>query len=126
MISTPMEQYLNKMSFSYTHGMLNTAKDLYVYRSFCIMSLSYAFLRPDATLGELASLVKEVFEPAREPDASLSMAIVHPDRSGRVIMREIGVVDATRPNREVEKKVLGSSGFQTGDFLDVAVERKHL
>ena len=82
--------------------------------------------RPDATLGEIADLVKEAYTPARQPDYALSMAIIHPDRSGHVIMRNVGFVDPTRPNQDVEKKVLGETGFQPGDLLDVSVEKQHM
>ncbi len=78
--------------------------------------------RPDATLRELVTLIKEVHEPARQPGCRLSLSFVFPDpRGGGYRMRDAGTVHSTRPGRDDDRSLL-SLRFQTGDFLDVAVQ----
>jgi len=74
----------------------------------------------DATLRELTELVKAVNEAARRRDSRLSFAFVYPDRRGRQVMREVGVVFSSRKGED-DVKTLEQLHFETGDFLDVAV-----
>lgn len=74
----------------------------------------------DATLRELTDLVKEVQPSARRPNARLNFAFVYPDRRGRNVMRPVGDVHSSRPG-PCDHKSLKVLGFQTGDFLDVAI-----
>ena len=78
--------------------------------------------RPDATLRELVTLIKEVNESARRPGCRFSLSFVFPDpRNGAYRMRDAGTVHSTRAGRDDERS-LRSLRFQTGDFLDVAVQ----
>lgn len=77
---------------------------------------------PDATLRELADIIKEEKPEWRKPRCELSFAIVYPDRQGTNVLKEVGRVR----NRDIrplatELKTLQSLRFQTGDYLDVAV-----
>ncbi|GAQ83399.1 histone deacetylase complex subunit SAP18 [Klebsormidium nitens] len=74
----------------------------------------------DANLRELTDLVKEVVPSARRRDARLSFAFVYPDRRGKNVLREVGRTLSLRQGEDDEKTLAGL-GFQTGDFLDVAV-----
>ena len=63
---------------------------------------------------------------ARKRTARLSFSFVYPDKRGRNVMKEIGRVLASdrQPEGESEGKSLAALGFQTGDFLDVAIHRQ--
>ncbi|EFN53580.1 hypothetical protein CHLNCDRAFT_136773 [Chlorella variabilis] len=74
----------------------------------------------DATLRELCDLVKEVQPAARRPMARLSFAFVYPDRRGKNVMRQVGLVHSTRLGED-DSKSLKQLNFQTGDFLSVAI-----
>lgn len=78
--------------------------------------------RPDATLRELVTLVKEVNEGARRPGCRLSLSFVYPDPrgTGAYCMRDAGTVHSTRTGRD-DERTLRTLRFQTGDFLDIAV-----
>lgn len=74
----------------------------------------------DATLGELTELVQEVNDDARKPRTRLSFAFIYPDRRGRNVMRQVGMVMVGRPSID-DDKTLAQLQFQTGDLLDVAL-----
>mmetsp|Transcript_35996 Transcript_35996/g.90920 ORF Transcript_35996/g.90920 Transcript_35996/m.90920 type:complete len:174 (-) Transcript_35996:252-773(-) len=74
----------------------------------------------DANLRELTDLIKEVNEAARARAARLSFAFVYPDRSGRNVMRQVGMVHSSRVSDD-DARTLKSLRFQTGDYLDVAI-----
>eukprot|EP00955_Chlamydomonas_euryale_P023123 243841-Chlamydomonas_euryale.AAC.1 len=74
----------------------------------------------DATLRELSDLVKEVKPAARGRMTRLSFAFVYPDRTGRNVLRQVGLVHSTRPGND-DEKTLKALSFQIGDFLDVAI-----
>ncbi|KXZ52953.1 hypothetical protein GPECTOR_8g327 [Gonium pectorale] len=74
----------------------------------------------DADLRELSDLVKEANPAARNRNARISFAFVYPDRRGRNVMRQVGVVHSTRPGDD-DSKTLRQLQFQTGDFLDVSI-----
>lgn len=74
----------------------------------------------DATLRELTDCVKEVNVSARRPSARLSFALVYPDRAGRNVMRQVGVVHSSRPGAD-DDAALRALKFQTGDLLSVAI-----
>mmetsp|Transcript_6379 Transcript_6379/g.14166 ORF Transcript_6379/g.14166 Transcript_6379/m.14166 type:complete len:192 (-) Transcript_6379:895-1470(-) len=74
----------------------------------------------DASLRELSDLIKEVQPRARGRMTRLSFAFVYPDRRGRNVMRQVGLVHSTRLGDD-DHKTLKSLSFQTGDFLDVAI-----
>ncbi|WIA38884.1 hypothetical protein OEZ86_002158 [Tetradesmus obliquus] len=78
---------------------------------------------PDATLRELAELVREVRPDARRNNVRLSFAFVYPDRRGVSVMKQVGEVwsDARRGSTPDDDKSLQQLQFQTGDFLDVAI-----
>ena len=83
-------------------------------------SLTVLFNRPDATLKELADLLKDVIPAARRKSARLSFAFVYPDKRGQNVMKQVGMVSAMR-KLDDENKTLASLRFQTGDFLDIAI-----
>jgi len=74
----------------------------------------------DATLRELTELIKAVNSAARRRDSRLSFAFVYPDRRGRNVMREVGMVVSSRKGDD-DNKTLSQLQFETGDYLDVAV-----
>uniref|UniRef100_A0A061R694 Histone deacetylase complex subunit SAP18 n=1 Tax=Tetraselmis sp. GSL018 TaxID=582737 RepID=A0A061R694_9CHLO len=74
----------------------------------------------DATLRELTDLVKEVQPPARKPHARLSFSFVYPDRRGRNVMRQVGMVISGKQGDD-DSKTLKQLNFQIGDYLDVAI-----
>ncbi|KAG2428461.1 hypothetical protein HXX76_011580 [Chlamydomonas incerta] len=74
----------------------------------------------DADLRELSDLIKEANPAARARNARMSFAFVYPDRKGRNVMRQVGVVHATRPGED-DIKTLRGLNFQTGDYLDVSI-----
>ncbi|CAI5459530.1 unnamed protein product [Closterium sp. Yama58-4] len=76
----------------------------------------------DATLRELTDLLKEVVPEARRRDARLSFAFVYPNRQGRNVMKQAGITNSMprRPTPD-DNRTLHELGFQTGDFLDVAI-----
>lgn len=76
---------------------------------------------PDATLRELADLIKEVRPVARRRTARLSFAFAFPDqRSGQFLVKELSVVHNSRTT-PTDTRTLRSYRFQPGDYLDVAV-----
>lgn len=78
----------------------------------------------DATLRELTTLIKEIHQGARHRTARLSFALIYPDKTGRLVLREIGQTQAFPrrgdPLRD-DNKTLDEVQFETGDFLDVAI-----
>ncbi|CAI5941515.1 unnamed protein product [Closterium sp. NIES-64] len=76
----------------------------------------------DATLRELTDLLKEVVPEARRREARLSFAFVYPNRQGRNVMKQAGITNSmTRRPTPDDNRTLHELGFQTGDFLDVAI-----
>ena len=69
---------------------------------------------------ELADLLKDAIPAARRRTARLSFAFVYPDKQGKNVMKQVGMVATTR-KLDDENKSLGSLRFQTGDFLDIAI-----
>lgn len=70
----------------------------------------------DATLRELADLVRQVRPQARQKGARLAFALVFPDARGRHVMRPVGEVPSSS-----DARTLDSLRFEIGDFLDVTV-----
>ena len=108
------------------------------------------YFRKDATLRELADLVKEVRVEARRRDAKISFAFVYPDKLGHSVIKEVCIalhIYFTRPclshylhlqsaqnvtfmqvgcsyvssRTEDDEKTLDELHFEVGDFLDVAL-----
>jgi len=73
----------------------------------------------DATLRELADLVRQVRPEARRRGARLQFALVYPDRRGVCVMRHIG--ECPGPN---DGLTLDAFHFEIGDYLDVAISTK--
>jgi histone deacetylase complex subunit SAP18 len=79
----------------------------------------------DCSLRELADLFKNEHMRARRPRCQLSFAIVYPDKSGKNAMKEVGLVWSTNTNstrHDAETKTLKDLHFQTGDFIDIAIQ----
>uniref|UniRef100_A0A7S2XY13 Histone deacetylase complex subunit SAP18 n=1 Tax=Fibrocapsa japonica TaxID=94617 RepID=A0A7S2XY13_9STRA len=74
----------------------------------------------DASLRELTDLIKEVNPAARRRTARLNFAFVYPDKRGRNVLKEVGIVYSNRRS-DADDKTLRALRFQTGDFLDVAI-----
>jgi len=62
----------------------------------------------------------QVNDDARKPRTRLSFAFIYPDRRGRNVMRQVGMVMVGRPSVD-DDKTLQQLSFQTGDLLDVAL-----
>eukprot|EP00483_Globobulimina_turgida_P000054 UN00054 len=80
----------------------------------------------DATLLELKKLLTEVVPELKKPnyDASLSFALVYPDRKGTMVVKKCGNViriDRNNHNKDAQK-TLKQLKFEIGDFLDVSIE----
>jgi len=77
----------------------------------------------DATLRELADLLKEVHQAARQKTSVLVFAFVYPDKIGKMVLKEVGTVHAfpRKGQEKDEEKTLDELHFETGDFLDVAI-----
>mmetsp|Transcript_10510 Transcript_10510/g.10571 ORF Transcript_10510/g.10571 Transcript_10510/m.10571 type:complete len:130 (+) Transcript_10510:132-521(+) len=75
---------------------------------------------PDASLREIATLMKDVIPEASQSNAFISFSIVYPDRNGINAMKPIGRVRNSREGPD-DHKTLSVLPFQTGDYLDVAV-----
>jgi len=77
----------------------------------------------DATLRELTDLVKEIHNGARGRNAKLSFALIYPDKSGRMVLREVGQVwsQPKRGDQKDDMKTLDELHFETGDYLSVAI-----
>ncbi|CAJ0645483.1 4226_t:CDS:2 [Entrophospora sp. SA101] len=75
----------------------------------------------DATLKEIANLIKEVNKDAKRPKARLSFKLVYIDNlRGRYIFKELGVVSNSASSIDDDKN-LDDARFVIGDFLDVAI-----
>ncbi|CAL8069105.1 unnamed protein product [Calicophoron daubneyi] len=75
----------------------------------------------DATLRELASLVKQVNPEARKRGTVFDFALVSPDyRSPVYRMRELGAVCAGSPS-DTDRIMLKDCQFVIGDMVDVAI-----
>jgi histone deacetylase complex subunit SAP18 len=75
---------------------------------------------PDATLREIADLIQDANEEARN-HGRLAVSIVYPDRRGKFVIKKAGIVGGGRKLNGDEDKTLASLGFQNGDYLDVAM-----
>jgi hypothetical protein len=81
---------------------------------------------PDATLFELAELVREKVELSRtkvmiggsRAFPALGFSLVYPDKTGIFCIKTGGVAEAGGPD---EKRTLHELGWEQGDYLDVAV-----
>lgn len=74
----------------------------------------------DASLSELAGLVKDVFEDARKLGVKLSFRLIFQSSTGRWSSRDLGTVINGRTGRE-DYKTLEELGFVTGDYIDVSI-----
>lgn len=81
---------------------------------------------PDATLFELADLVRDKVEVARtkvmvdgqKQFPALGFSLVYPDRNGDFCVKTGGVAEANNPD---ERRTLQELGWEPGDCLDVAI-----
>jgi len=74
----------------------------------------------DATLREIADLIKDVSPEARERNARLQFKLIYPDKAGRNVMADIGTIHSQRRGRD-DTKTLQAAKFQIGDFIDLAI-----
>jgi len=68
-------------------------------------------------------LIKEVHKGAQSKNAKLSFAFVYPDKSGRMVLKEVGVCFSVgkRDANPDDSKTLDELHFEIGDYLDVAI-----
>lgn len=75
----------------------------------------------DATLSELAILVKKVSPEARRKGTKLSYALVYPDARATVYrMRDIGSTISGQKGQD-DLKTLGQVRLTIGDYMDIAI-----
>lgn len=75
----------------------------------------------DATLSELAILVKKVSPEARRKGTKLSYALVYPDVRSQVYrMRDIGATISGQKGPD-DLKTLGQVRLTVGDYMDIAI-----
>lgn len=75
----------------------------------------------DATLNELALLVKEVNPEARRKGTKFSFALVYPDiRAPLYRMREIGTTTTGQKGQD-DLKTLLQARLSIGDYMDIAI-----
>lgn len=54
-------------------------------------------------------------DAARRRDSKLSFAFVYPDRRGRNVMKEVGLVNSSRKGDD-DTKTLNQLQFETGEY----------
>jgi hypothetical protein len=96
---------------------------------------------PDATLREIADLLKDVIVPnqGKQRNSQFDISLVYPNRDGEYKLRPVSLllppvlshlslqVARVRLNRDGpdDKKCLAELKFETGDYLDLAVLSSH-
>jgi len=76
----------------------------------------------DATLKEIAGLVREVNEESRRRGTYFDFALVYPDpRTPAYRMRDIGTTCCGAKSAD-DSKTLADCRFQIGDYLDIAIQ----
>lgn len=76
--------------------------------------------RMDASLKELAALIREVWEDARLKGTRLEFSLVYPMPTGQIAMKALGSVTIGRRSND-DMIALGQTRFKIGDYIDVAV-----
>jgi len=77
----------------------------------------------DATLREITELIKALNPAARARYAQISFALVYPDKSGLMALRPVGECSGdSRSSGRDDNKTLDELHFETGDYLDVAIQ----
>ncbi|KAL9265114.1 Histone deacetylase complex subunit SAP18-like protein [Drosera capensis] len=67
-------------------------------------------------------VVKEVHPEARRREARLAFAIVYPNKTGCLVLQQVGMTYSNGSKRNMdETKTLSELDFQIGDYLDVAI-----
>lgn len=75
----------------------------------------------DATLNELAMLVKEVNPEARRKGTKFNFALVYPDPRAPIYrMREIGMTTTGQKGPD-DLKTLAQARFAIGDYMEIAI-----
>jgi len=79
----------------------------------------------DMTLRDVTELLKEIDITIRNWGTRVKYCFVYPDKRGRNVMKEVGIVDSHREGRD-DLKTLDDLHYQTGDFLAVEIiERRY-
>ena len=65
-------------------------------------------------------MVQEVYKPATNARAKLSLKVAFPNQDGKFVLREIGFIPSKGPSRGDEQR-LDKLGWAAGDYMDVAV-----
>ena len=87
-----------------------------LFKLFC--SNKVKTFRPDATLSEIAGLLKGTTRGAARKAAKFSFKMVNQNKRGRWHVKPLGTVDSI--NTSGGKK-LQEFGFEAGDYLDVVI-----
>jgi len=77
----------------------------------------------DMTLRDVTELLKEVDVTVRAWGTKAKYAFVYPDKRGRNVMKEVGIVDSHREGKD-DIKSLDALHFQIGDFIAVEIIEK--
>ncbi|CBZ52522.1 conserved hypothetical protein [Neospora caninum Liverpool] len=79
----------------------------------------YAWM--DSKLREIAYLVKDVCWEARDRHAVWKFRLVYPDKTGKNVIADIGLLHSTIPDLKEDSKSLADVKFQIGDFLLLSI-----
>jgi len=74
----------------------------------------------DTTLRELTELLKEPEPSIRNWGSRMHYRLIYPDRGGRLVLRELGVVDGHRNARD-DFRTLDDIRWQYGDFIAATI-----
>jgi len=77
----------------------------------------------DMNLRDITELLKEVDVTLRGWGTRAKYSFVYPDKRGKNVMKEVGLIDSHREGRD-DLKTLDGLHFQTGDFVAVEVLEK--
>jgi histone deacetylase complex subunit SAP18 len=75
----------------------------------------------DTSLRELSEFIRQEYKPAQRRDARLLFALVYPDKMGKLVQREAGLVFMSGRYTSDESRTLRELKMQSGDFVNVAV-----
>ncbi|ESS32886.1 Sin3-associated polypeptide SAP18 [Toxoplasma gondii VEG] len=82
----------------------------------------YAWM--DSKLREIAYLVKDVCWEARDRHAVWKFRLVYPDKTGKNVIADIGLLHSTIPDLKEDSKTLADVKFQIGDFLLLSIVKE--
>ena len=75
---------------------------------------------PDATLREIADMIKDCSEEAKLKTAKLGIRMIYPDEQGKAVPLDLGILSNTTRGY-IDNLTLSSIKYQTGDYFSVAL-----